>query len=59
MLTRRWFWCDWTLAQSLVSSFDQGKVVWMRPDAGQVTATDQTLSSKVTGRWVPESGQHQ
>ena len=49
MLTGRWFRCDRMLAQSLISSFDQGEVVWMRPDA----------ESRVTGRWVPESGQLQ
>ena len=41
MLTGRWFQCDQTLAQSPVSSFDQGEVVWCdrtlrgeRPNAG-------------------------
>ena len=47
MLTEGWFRCDRTLAQSPVSSFDQGEVVWLRPDAER----------KVTGRWVRESGQ--
>ena len=28
MLTGRWFRCDRTLAQSPVSSFDQGEIVW-------------------------------
>ena len=36
MFTGRWFWCDRTLAQSPVSSFDQAEVVWW----------DQTLSEK-------------
>ena len=41
MWTRRWFRSDQTLAQSLVSSFDQGDFIWCdrtlrgeRPDAG-------------------------
>ena len=47
MLTGRWVQCDRTLAQSSISSFDQGEVIWLRPDAKR----------NVTGRWVPESGQ--
>ena len=54
MLTRRWFWCDRTLAQSPVSSFDQGEFVWCdrtlrgeRPDAGCQRSVD---SSKVPER---------
>ena len=39
MLTGRWFQSDWTLAQSPVSSFDQGEIVWC----------DQTLRGEVTG----------
>ena len=41
MLTGRWLQCDRTLAQSPVSSFDQGEIVWRdrtlrgeQPDAG-------------------------
>ena len=40
MLTGRWFRCDWTLAQSPVSSFDQGDFIWC----------DQMLKGEVTGR---------
>ena len=54
MLTRRWFRCDQTLAQSPVSSFDQGEIVWCdptlrgeRPDAGCQRLVD---SSKVLER---------
>ena len=49
MLIGRWFRCDQTLAQSLVSSFDQGEVVRLRPDAER----------NMIGRWMPESGQLQ
>jgi hypothetical protein len=55
MLTERRFRCDWTLAQSPVSSFDQGEVIWCdrtlraeRPNTGCQRPVD---SSK-----VPESG---
>ena len=54
MLTGHWFQCDWTLAQSPVSSFDQGEIVWRdrtlrgeRPDAGCQRPID---SSKVPER---------
>ena len=54
MLTGRWFRCDRTLAHSLVSSFDQGEVVWCdrmlrgeRPDVGCKRSVD---SSKVPER---------
>ena len=40
MLTGRWFRCDLTLAQSPVSSFDQGDFVWC----------DRTLRDEVTER---------
>ena len=47
MLTGRWFWCDRTLAQSLISSFDQGEIIWCdqtlrgeRPDAGCQSPVD-------------------
>ena len=49
MLIERGFQCDRTLAQSPIRSFDQGEVVWLRPNAER----------GVTGRWVPESGQLQ
>ena len=45
MLTGRWFRCDRTLAQSLVSSFDQGEVVWLRLDAEE--KSDRTLGARV------------
>ena len=54
MLIRRWFQSDRTLAQSLVSSFDQGDFVWCdrtlrgeRPGAGCQRPVD---SSKVLER---------
>ena len=54
MLTVRWFQCDRTLAQSPVSSFDQGEIIWCdqtlrgeRPDAGCQRPVD---SSKVPER---------
>ena len=54
MLIERWFWCDWTLVQSSVSSFDQGEIIWCdwtlrgeRPDAGCLRLVD---SSKVLER---------
>ena len=54
MLTGRWFWSDWTLAQSPVSSFEQGEIVWRdqtlrgeRSDAGCQRLVD---SSKVPER---------
>ena len=57
MLTGRWFLCDRTLAQSPISSFDQGEIVWCdrtlrgeRPDAGCQRLVD---SSK-----VPEMENH-
>ena len=57
MLTGRWFWCDRTLAQSPISSFDQGEVVWCdwtlrgeRPDAG--------CQRPVNSRKVPERENH-
>ena len=40
ILTERWLWGDRTLAQSPVSSFYQGEIVWC----------DRTLSGEVTGR---------
>ena len=40
ILTGRWLWGDRTLAQSLVSSFDQGEIIWR----------DRTLRGEVTGR---------
>ena len=49
MLTGHWFRCDRTLAQSPVSTFDQGEVVWMRPDAER----------NVIERWVLVFGQLQ
>ena len=45
MLIRRWFRCDRTLAQSPVSSFDQGEVVWLRLDAEE--KSDRTLGAGV------------
>ena len=49
MLTGCWFRCDRTLAQSLVSSFDQGDFVWCdrtlrgeRSDAGCQRPIDST-----------------
>ena len=50
MLTGRWFWCDRTQAQSLVSSFDQGEVIWLRPDTRE--ESDRTLRASV---WVNSS----
>ena len=54
MLTEHWFWSDRTLAQSPISSFDQGDFVWCdrtlrgeRPDAGCQRPVD---SSKVPER---------
>ena len=54
MLTERWFRCDRTLAQSSVSSFDQGDFIWCdrtlrgeRPNAGCQHPVD---SSKVPER---------
>ena len=56
MLIERWFWCDWTLVQSSVSSFDQGEIIWCdwtlrgeRPDAGCQHSID---SSKVPEREI-------
>ena len=40
ILTGHWLRCDRTLAQSPVSSFDQGEIVWC----------DQTLRGEVIGR---------
>ena len=40
ILTGRWLWCDRTLAQGPVSSFDQGEIVWR----------DRTLRDEVTER---------
>ena len=40
ILTEHWLWDDRTLAQSPVSSFDQGEIIWC----------DQTLRGEVTGR---------
>ena len=58
MLTERWFRCDRTLAQSPVSSFDQGEVVWRdrtltveRSDAEGQRPAD---SSKVPERENPD-----
>ena len=51
MLTEHWFRCDRMLAQSPVSSFDQGEVVWMRPDAGCQSPVN---SSKVPERENPD-----
>ena len=45
MLTGHWLRCDRTLAQSLVSSFDQGEVVWLRLDAEE--KSDRTLGAGV------------
>ena len=54
MLTERWLWCDRTLAQSPVSSFDQGEIIWHDrtprgewPDAGCQRPVD---SNKVLER---------
>ena len=54
ILTGRWLQCDRTLAQSPVSSFDQGEIVWCdwtlrgeRPDARCQRPVD---SSKVPQR---------
>ena len=51
MLTGRWFWCDRTLEQSLISSFDQGEVVWLQPDAGCQSLIN---SSKVSEKENPD-----
>ena len=42
ILTGHWFRVDRTLAQSPVSSFDQGVFIWH----------DRTLTDEVTGRWT-------
>ena len=45
MLTGRWFRCDRTLAQSPVSSFDQGEVVWC--DRTLKLKSDRTLGASI------------
>ena len=45
ILTGRWFRCDRTLAQSPVSSFDQGEVIWC--DRTLKLKSDRTLGASV------------
>ena len=53
MLTGRWFQCDRTLAQSPVSSFDQGEIVWCGRTLGasvQLTTVRFQRGKIMTGR---------
>ena len=65
MLTGRWFWSDRTLAQSPVSSFDQGEIVWCdwtlrgeRPDDGcpRPVDTSKVLERENRDRTLAASG---
>ena len=58
MLIRHWFRCDRTLAQSLVSSFDQGEVIWLRPDTREESDRTLRASVRVNSSKVSERENH-